>query len=427
MKKTIIFMLLMLLAFSVSCSSDSSTNNDSTDNGVVELSFWRHEHPEEEAALKKLIKSFEDEHPDIKINMEIKADYETAIRTALSGGTAPDIMQIDGPTLASYAANDAIIPLDEFYERDGGKEDILDPIVESLTYEGKMYAAPLNDASIAMFYNKKLFEENNVTMPPKEVSEAWDWNEVLEAAKKITDKDNDVYGWQPSMGGVDSGEGQVFSLMPLIWQSGGSIVSDDVSTASGYLDSEESIKALDFLRSLYHEEGVAPVEQQEDAFPNGKIGIMTVGPWEIPYLENEFPDFVLGEDWGIAPLWRGKEQVTPNGSWNMAITSQTDYEEEAWLFLDWVTGEEGAKVWYEETKNLPARESTMEFYDELGEYPMNIFVEQAKNHAHPRPVTPEYVTISQSFGDLFVDLAIKNTDVESAVNKAVQDINSVLE
>src|SRR5690606_10267447 len=124
---------------------------------TVEVTFWRHEHDPEEKAMKRLIESFEEEHPNIKVKMEIKTDYETALRTALAGGNAPDIMQIDSPTLASYANNGALLPLDAFYERDGGKEDITDAVVESLTYNGKMYAAPLNDASLAMFYNKKLF------------------------------------------------------------------------------------------------------------------------------------------------------------------------------------------------------------------------------------------------------------------------------
>ncbi|GAB2572250.1 ABC transporter substrate-binding protein [Gracilibacillus alcaliphilus] len=426
MKKILVVISIVLMSvLFIACNNDSATDGGSED-GVVELSFWRHEHPEEEAALRNLIESFEEEHPNIKVNMEIQTDYETAIRTALSGGTAPDIMQIDGPTLASYAENGAILPLDEYYERDGGKDDLLDSVVESLTYEDQMYAAPLNDASVAMFYNKKLFEENGVELPPTEAEEAWTWEEVLEAAKQITDAENGIYGWQPSMGGVQPGEAQVFSLLPYLWQAGGDIVDEDITTASGYLDSDESIRALDFIRSLYHEEGVAPIEQQEDPFPNGVLGISVVGPWEIAYLENEFPDFVFGEDWDIAPLWRDSEQVTPNGSWNMAITSQSDFPDEAWLFIDWVTGEEGAKVWYEKTRNLPARESTMEAFEDLNSHPMKIFVDQAREYAKPRPVTPDYIVISQTFGDLFESVVINNSDVGTAVEGAVEDINNVL-
>lgn len=430
MKKVIGIFLTVLLSFTVAaCSGKASEQGKEKgkDHGdVVELKFWRHEHPQEEAAMDKLIESFEAEHQNIKVKMEIKVDYETAIRTALAGGTAPDIMQIDGPTLASYAENKAIIPLDEFYDRDGGKDDILEPVVESLTYNDQMYAAPLNDASLAMFYNKNLFEKNGVPFPSNDVKEAWHWDQVLDAAKKVKDPDNGIFGWGPSMG-VSSGEGQVFSLMPLIWQAGGEILSEDNSTATGYLDSADSKRALEFLRSLFHEEGVAPVEAPEEAFGNEKIGIVVAGPWEIARIQHDFPDFVLGEDWDVAPLWREKEQVTPNGSWNMGVTSQSDHPEEAWLFIDWVTGEEGAKVWYEETNNLPARKSTIEAFDTLTEHPMNIYVEQSVNYAKPRPVTPKYVTISQTLGDLFEDLMVNNSDVDAGVKKAVEKINSVLE
>ncbi len=430
MKKLIGVFLFFLFALCVGCSSDADNgkkegSNSNSREDTVEVTFWRHEHDPEEKAMKRLIKSFEEEHPNIKVKMEIKTDYETALRTALAGGNAPDIMQIDSPTLASYANNGALLPLDAFYERDGGKEDITDAVVESLTYNGKMYAAPLNDASLAMFYNKKLFEEKGVELPPTDVNEAWTWEEVLNAAKKLNDPDQNVYGWVPTMG-ISSNEGQVFSAMPWIWQAGGDILSEDNSTASGYLDSDESKKALDFYRSLFHEEEVAPQEIPEDGFANGRLAIDVVGPWHISYLQSEYPDFVFGEDWDIAPLWRGKEQVTPMGSWNMAISSQSDYPEEAWLFVDWVTGEEGSKIWYEHTGNLPARHSTYEAIDSLNEHPMNIFVEQAKNYAKPRPVTPHYPVVSKAVGDLFEDLAINNTDVDEAVEKAVQEIDESL-
>lgn len=435
MRRYPILFAVILMTFIVGCNSESGTEttsengtgNASESNGdIVELIFWRQEHEPEVLAMEKLIESFEEEHPNIKVNMEVKVDYETAIRTALAGGTAPDVMNLDGPTLASYADNGAIIPLDEFYERDGGKDDILEPVVESLTYNEKMYAAPLNDASLAMLYNKNLFEENGIEFPSEDVNEAWYWDEVLDAAKKVNDPDNGIYGWGPSMG-ISSGEGQVFSIMPLIWQSGGEILSEDLTTASGYLDTEESKRALDFLRSLPNEEGVTPKEDLEEGFANERIGIIVAGPWEIGRLEQDFPDFVLGEDYGVAPLWRDTEQVTPMGSWNMAITSQSDYPEEAWLFVNWVTGKDGAKVWYEETNNLPARYSTMESYDTFNEYPMNIYADQATNFARPRPVTPEYVTISQVLGDMFEDLMINNSEVDTVVEQAVQEINSALE
>jgi fructooligosaccharide transport system substrate-binding protein len=110
----------------------------------------------------------------------------------------------------------------------------------------------------------------------------------------------------------------------------------------------------------------------------------------------------------------------------MAITNASKHHDEAWLFVNWVTGVEGAKVWYEETKNLPARISTAEAFPELKEYPMNIFVEQSNKFAHPRPVTPAYPAVTTAISKLFADVGIANMNVDDAVAEAVDKIDRAI-
>lgn len=399
-------------------------NKSGSSNGKVTLTFWRQESDPEVKTMNKLIKEFESKNPNIKVDMKVKVDYETAIRTALAGGTAPDVMNIDGPTLASYASSKAIIPLDKYVNKNGAKEDVLEPVVNGLTYKNKMYAMPLNDASLAMLYNKKLFKQAGVAEPSQDPAQAWTWQQTLDAAKKITNKQAGVFGWSPSMG-IPSGEGQVFSLLPMIWQAGGEALDKKITTADGYLNSKESLKALNFLHSLSYGENVAPKEDLQEGFANGKVGIIVAGPWEIARLKGAFPDFKLGEDFGVAPMWRETLQVTPNGSWNMAITSQSKNPAEAWKFINYVTGKEGSKVWYQGTGNLPARYSTMKTKS-LESYPMNIYVAQAQKFAKARPVTPKYAKVSQALGDLFEDLMVKDVNVKTRTNQAVSEINEAL-
>lgn len=401
------------------CGSKSGSSSKK-----VTLTFWRQEDDPEVKTMNKLINSFEKKNPNIKVDMKVKVDYETAIRTALAGGTAPDVMNLDGPTLASYASNKAIIPLDKYINKDGDKSDILKPVVKGLTYKGKMYAMPLNDASLAMLYNKNLFKQAGVAEPSQDVNKAWTWEQTLAAAKKITNKKKGIFGWSPSMG-IPSGEGQVFSLMPMVWQSGGEIVNKKITTADGYLNSKKSLKALTFLHSLSYGENVAPKEDLQEGFANGKVGIIIAGPWEIARLKGAFPNFKLGTDYGVAPMWRETKQVTPNGSWNMAITSQSKHPAEAWKFVNYVTGKKGAKIWYKGTQNLPARYSTMADQS-LKVYPMNIYVQQAEKFAKARPVTPQYAKVSQALGDMFEDLMVKNVNVKDRVAKAVTQIDDAL-
>ncbi|WP_372633079.1 sugar ABC transporter substrate-binding protein [Cohnella sp.] len=409
-------------------SHGTSVEPNKGDGKKVEIRYWRHDFAPEVQTLWKMIQSFEAQNPNIKVKMEVipYGDYETKIRTALAAGNAPDVIGLDGPTLAAYAHQGAVIPLDAYFEADGNKEDIAAPVLASLTYKDQIYAAPLNDASIGMFYNKKLFEKNGIELPSKDPNQAWTWEQVLQAAQKINDPANKVYGIDPGWG-LGEGEGSTFVKLPFIWQAGGEILSPDGTEVKGYLDSPESKRALSFFSSLYNEYKVAPKEIPPEAFETGKLGIVVNGPWAISGFATSHPDFKLGEDWDIAPLWKDAKQVTPNGSWNMAITKDSKQPDAAWKFVNWVTGVEGAKFWYQETKNLPARLSTASAIPELTEYPMNIFVEQSSKFAHPRPVTPAYPVITTAVSKLFADLGVAGRNVDEAVAEAVAAIDKALE
>jgi fructooligosaccharide transport system substrate-binding protein len=438
MKKSILLLLALMLTISLAACSSNSSNEPASSSAVpsasasdapsegetVELTFWRHDYAPEAESLKKMITSFEEKNPNIKVKMELipNDQYETKLRTSMAGGNPPDIMAIDGPTLASYANQGVLLPLDEYMNADGNKDDIAKPVIESLTFNGKLYAAPNNDASLAMFYNKKMFEAKGIALPSKNPDEAWTWQQVLDAAKQLNDPANGIYGWNPNPWGFAGHEGVSFNDMTFLWQAGAEILSPDGSTSKGYIDSAESKKALEFFKSLYNTEKVSPKELPQDAFANGKVAISVDGAWAFGNMEANFPNFKLGVDYDVAPLWKDVKQVTPNGSWNMAISADTEHPAEAWKFLNWVTGVDGSKQWYQDTKNLPARQSTADAIQELKEYPMNIFVQQSVKYAHPRPVTPAYPAVSEAVRLLFEDVGLGNMSVDEALNKAVKKI-----
>lgn len=406
----------------------SSSAPASNEPQKVEITHWRYENDNETKTIRALIESFQQQYPHIKVHLEIipAEQYETKIRTAMAGQNAPDIMAIDAPTIASYASQEAIIPLDEYMNEDGNKEDLLKPVLGSITYKGKIYAAPLQDHSLVFFYNKKMFEAKGVPLPSKDPHEPLTWEQLLDAAVKLTDAGSGVYGLNPIFKGFTGGEAPPYGEMPWIWQAGGEIVSPDGTTSSGYLDSPESKRALEYIRKLYNEHKVSPKELPQDPLPNGKVAIDIQSPGYLNSLKSKYPDFKLGEDFDIMPLAKDAKQATPMGSWNLAITSQSKHPKESWMFINWVTGAEGAVKWYEGTGNLPARQSTVDAIPELNQYPLNVFAGQSVSYAHPRPVTPAYPVISESIRELFEEIGIGNRNVDESVEKAVKKIDTAL-
>jgi ABC-type glycerol-3-phosphate transport system substrate-binding protein len=389
----------------------------------VTIRYWRHPFDPEVNTARAIAKTFMEKNPNIEVVLETYPDYETKIRTAIAGGVAPDIMGIDSPLVASYAYEGAIIPLDDYYATiPGSKEDLIDAALNALTWRGHIWAGPLNESNVGIWYGRVPMEKAGIT-PPDKVDDAWTWDQLLEAAKKLTldangrtavDPDfdpNNVVQWGilPSMH-LGIGEGAQYVNMTWIWQNGGEILSPDATKASGYFDSPASIEALQWWGDLFNVHHVAPMEGIPEGIETGKIVMWISGPWMIGYWRDKYPDF----QYGLAPLAYNKRRVSPSGSWNMAITKQSKHPDEAWLYIDAVTGKEGSKIWYEQTRNLPARKSTYEAFPDLGQYPMNIFSEQLQKYAHPRPVTPAYPVVTDSLGKAFDDVQHGKPAAEAA-------------
>jgi fructooligosaccharide transport system substrate-binding protein len=412
-----------------SASNEPKNGESSPKTETVTLKFWRPSgNDAENGAISKLIENFEAKNPGIKVELEnIPFDnYETKIRTALAGKNAADIIAIDAPTMPSYANAGALYDLTPHMEADANLSDIPDGVLESMKYDGKIYIAAISEANLAMFYNKKMFEAKGIPLPSKNVDEAWTWEQVLDAAKKLNDPAKGVYGLDPAEG-FGGGEGPAYFKTPILWQFGAEVLSPDGSSAKGYLDSNEAKEALSFYQSLYQEYKVSPFELPPDPFPTGKVAISVNGIWALSHFANNFPDFKLGEDWDIAPLPKVKRQAMANGSWTFGITADSKYPKEAWQLINYMTGTEGAKIYADMTGAMPVRYSVVDQTPKMKEYPYTVFVGQLQKFSRPRPITPAYPAVSAAIRELFEDVGQGNRDVNAAAADAVKKIDTAIQ
>jgi fructooligosaccharide transport system substrate-binding protein len=394
----------------------------------VELTFLRNlANPAFNQAYEEMVSAFESTHPNIKINMQSMhwgSEYELRLRTELAAGNHPDIMAIDSPNLALYANSGSLLSIDSYMKEEGNIEDIPESVLKGLTYKDEIYLAPIVESSIALFYNMNIFRKAGIPFPSGNPNKPLTWEEVLEIAIKVNNPAKGVIGIDPAQG-FNVGEGPAYFKMPILWQFGADVISPDGSTAQGYLNSPEALEALQFYQDLYRKHGVAAVEMPPAPFETDKLGMTILGSWAISELQ-QTPGFVLGEDFGVAPLPKGKNQVVPNGGWALGISSKTKHPEEAWEFVKFATGYEGSKLFVEISGDLPARYSVAKNFPELNEYPKNIFVQQDQNYSKNRPVTPAYPVISEAIKDLFEEVGLEGKNVEEAANKAVEKINNGL-
>ena len=339
--------------------------------------------------------------------------YEDKINASVTSHDLPDILYVDGPNISNYAVNGIIVPIDSYFT----KED-MDDFVESIkvqgTYDGKLYAMGATESSVALFYNKDMTDAAGITMPDK-MEDALTWSEFREIAGKLT-KDG-VAGTNIIM---DQGEGLPYVLEHFWISNGTDFVSEDGSTAEGYVNSEKGVEAATFLNGLI-QDGYANVDPIQQEFHNGKCATMLGGSWEVATLESQFPDL----NWGVTyfPVAdNGGMNTSPTGDWAACITKDADVDA-AGQVLAFLMNQENVTTYAKAIAKLPTRISSYDTLTEYDEYPRSLFKEQSMNTGHPRPRTPSYTVLSPGFSEAMMNI-FTGADIKESLDELAADTDA---
>ena len=115
----------------------------------------------------------------ITTNLE---EYYTALNAKVDAGETPDVFIVSpGPNLDVYVKPGVAAPLDEYLEADGWKDTFAGyAVFAQQTYDGQIYAIPLNTAAACVFYNKEMFEDAGAEVPTT-------FDELLDTCQKLQD------------------------------------------------------------------------------------------------------------------------------------------------------------------------------------------------------------------------------------------------
>lgn len=144
--------------------------NAASKEETKEITLWeiQTEEPMREIFADSIAR-FEADHPGYKINDVCMGseDYKQKIAIALGSNTAPDIfITWTGGGMKEYIEAGCITDLTDYMNKDDYKDYFMDAAVAQTVEDGKMWAVPVENCSIAaIFYNKALFEQYNIAIP----------------------------------------------------------------------------------------------------------------------------------------------------------------------------------------------------------------------------------------------------------------------
>lgn len=152
----------------------------------VQLEFWGVF--DEPAAFSEAIRTFRRQNPNINIRYVPFPfeEYEKAVIDALAAGRGPDIWMIQSSWLPKH--KDKLAPLDQNdkdlnYKLINFRQDFVEVAEDDLTNEGQIYALPLYVDTLALYYNKDLFNSAGIAQAPRT------WDEFNEAVRTLTKLD----------------------------------------------------------------------------------------------------------------------------------------------------------------------------------------------------------------------------------------------
>ncbi|MFF1633924.1 ABC transporter substrate-binding protein [Leifsonia sp. NPDC058248] len=375
------------------CSSNTGSGSDATaDHNLsasISYAFWD---VNQKPAMDALIKDFNSEYPNIKVTEQVTpyANYFTKLQTQGSSKTLPDVFWMNGPNFQLYASNGLLEPIGSGIDP-ANYPKALDDLY---SFDGKQYGVPKDFDTIAVFYNKALFDKAGVAYPTAD----WTWDEYHQKAKAISAKlkAQGVYG---TASGLSGGQEMYYNT---ILQAGGSIISKD-GKKSGY-DDPKSIAGLQFVRDLIAD-GSSPTPSQlsdtpqDQWFINGKSAMFWSGTWSNAELLKS----PIVKDIAVVQLPKGETNATVIHGLANVVAKDSKNKSAALAFQAYLGGKKAAETQAKMGAANPAFNGTQQAFVDSAPYDLSIFEKAATDYSYPYPISKNTAAWNKAENDLLPD------------------------
>ncbi|MCX5496721.1 sugar ABC transporter substrate-binding protein [Kaistia dalseonensis] len=285
--------------------------------------------------MQTLTDDFKAKNPDI--DLEWVTLEENVLRQKVTTDIATKGGQFDVLTIGTYevpiwAKKGWLVPLDHL-GADYDTADLLPPIRDGLSLDGKLYAAPFYGESSMVMYRKDLFEKAGLTMPD---SPTWDF--IAEAAKKITDKPGEVYGI--CLRGK-AGWGENMAFLTAMSNSFGARWFDEQWKPQ--FDQPEWKDTLSFYVNLMKEAGPPGASsngfnENLALFNSGKCGMWIDATVAASFVTNPKDSKVADKvGFALAPNKGLGKNANWLWAWSLAVPAGSKKTEAAEKFIAWAT------------------------------------------------------------------------------------------
>lgn len=328
MKKLTIIVLVMLLAAASLFTGCAKTDTSTEPVTIKFMTFSAN--PESGISLDELKATFEEQNPDIKVEIETLGydDYFVSLQTKFLGDDAPDCFETNFENFVAYADEGLLANLEDSIASSGIDLSILNQAtVEAFNLDDTQYGLPYSFSNVVLIYNKELFDQAGIDYPTSD----WTWDDADVAGAAIRALGEDIYGYfQPI---------QFYEFFKAVEQNGGSILNEDKTAF--VVNSPENVATLEHMMARINETNIMPTDVQMggmgdwDLFLSGRLGMLINGVWAFPTF-TEQAEF----EWDIAVEPGNTQKATHFFANGLAVYAESEKQEAAFKWINFLSSSE---------------------------------------------------------------------------------------
>jgi multiple sugar transport system substrate-binding protein len=347
--------------------------------------------------------------------------YEEILSTALREGRGPDVFLIHASWVPRWAG--ALLPApSDLVPLNAVREEFVETVENDLVINGRVVALPLFVDSLALYYNRDIFNASGIARPPRT------WNEVHDVVRR-TVRFNSTEPGQIDQHGIAAGAGRNVNRAPdilsaLLLQKGETFYDSEGTVAFGA--EERAQQALRFLTDFANPAKDVYTWQLTsdysiDAFAEGEAAMMLNYSYHRPTVRAKNPRL----NFAVAPFPQvgetdSKDRRTYASYWAFAVSRASPNSQAAWELVRFLASEAPARDYLKRSGYPPARRDLVA---ELQNDPViGVFAEQALSARTWRQ--PDNRVVDRVFTEALDDVVSGRDTVEGALRRAAEQIQA---
>lgn len=393
-------------------SDDSDFSNDQNSLSktlsakpiVLDYYIW----DDEESYISPVVNAYNSLQSHVFINLHLltSTSYDVKLKDLFSTKAKVDLFGIKGNAkMVQYKDQKLIYDITDFIKNNDLDVTAYGSMFNDISVGDRYYGLPTRNTCWVLVYNKDIFDKAGITYPGQLT-----WEEYRNVAITLTTEsaDEKTYGgyWVP----------WCYNFAAIVRSS--YLIDDDLSLAKESLSLLGTFYNLDDSHVSYEDMKNKELDARK-VFESGTIAMMPQGEWIVNMLLQDEKSGLTDVKWDIAPMpvFKGQEPGITWGQYQfVSIGSDTSYPREAFDFMQFLCGREGARIFAENgIIHAYSNDQIKEIYIKaVGKESASLFFEAKK--VQEEPAISGYQDILEAFQQCSDDYFLGVKSLEEAMS-----------